>query len=184
MFTSNCIFGSLYTVAPVLNGHPLFSCYPLLSGQLSKSRKLLPLITIILTSIKRSPLLSGRGHPLHAKSRRAVPVDLTCIKRPLFKRKPLKYYSSYIIQVQIAPQVIGNIDSSEPNWRNTTRDHSLVCEDDEADDEVMTVSAERRLPIFNEREDEYDVELKQATIKSLSEAANMAEQLRDFAQFN
>ena len=48
----------------------------------------------------------------------------------------------------------------------------------------MTVAAERRLPIFNEREDEYDVELKQATIKSLSEAANMAEQLRDFAQFN
>ena len=48
----------------------------------------------------------------------------------------------------------------------------------------MTVSAERRLPIFNEREDEYDAEIKQATIKSLSEAANMAEQLRDFAQFN
>ena len=47
----------------------------------------------------------------------------------------------------------------------------------------MTVSAERRLPIFNEREDEYDVELKQPTIKSLSEAASMAEQLRDFAQF-
>lgn len=27
----------------------------------------------------------------------------------------------------------------------------------------MTVSAERRLPIFNERGDEYDVELKQLT---------------------
>ena len=44
------------------------------------------------------------------------------------------------------------------------------------------------LPIFNERslerEDEYDVELTQPTIKSVSEAANMAEQLRDFAQFN
>ena len=48
----------------------------------------------------------------------------------------------------------------------------------------MTVSAERRLPIFNEREDEYDVELKQPIIKSVLEAANMAEQLRDFAQFN
>ena len=48
----------------------------------------------------------------------------------------------------------------------------------------MTVSEERRLPIFNEREDEYDVELKQPTIKSVSEAANMAEQLSDFAQFN
>ena len=34
------------------------------------------------------------------------------------------------------------------------------------------------------REDESDVELKQPTIKSVSKAANMAEQLRDFAQFN
>ena len=41
-----------------LSGHPL------LSGQLSKSRKLCPLIIVILTSIKRSPLWSGRGHPL------------------------------------------------------------------------------------------------------------------------
>jgi len=55
----------------------------------------------------------------------------------------------------------------------------LGCEEDEVDDEVMIVSAERRLPIFNERslevEDEYDVELKQPAIKSVSEAANMAE---------
>ena len=34
------------------------------------------------------------------------------------------------------------------------------------------------------REDEYDVELEQPIIKSVSEAANMTEQLRDFAQFN
>ena len=44
------------------------------------------------------------------------------------------------------------------------------------------------LPIFSERslerEDEYVVELTQPTIKSVSEAANMAEQLRDFAQFS
>ena len=53
------VLANIYvTVEPVLSGHPL------LSGQLSKSRKLLPLITVILTSIKRSPLLSGRGHPL------------------------------------------------------------------------------------------------------------------------
>ena len=51
------------TVEPVLSG-PVLSGHPLLSGQLSKSRKLVPLITVILTSIKRSPLLSGRGHPL------------------------------------------------------------------------------------------------------------------------
>ena len=52
-----------YTVELVLSGTVL-SGHPLLSGQLSKSRKLCPLIIVILTSIKRSPLLSGRGHPL------------------------------------------------------------------------------------------------------------------------
>ena len=36
------------TVEPVLSGHPL------LNGQLSKSRKLLPLIIVVLTCIKRS----------------------------------------------------------------------------------------------------------------------------------
>ena len=72
------------TVEPALSG-PVVSGHPLLSGQLSKSRKLLPLITVTLTSIKRSPF---------AKSRRAVSIVLTCIKRPLCKRKPLKYYSS------------------------------------------------------------------------------------------
>ena len=50
------------TVEPVLSG-TLLSGHPLLSGQLSKSRKLFPLITVILTFIKRSPLLRGRGHP-------------------------------------------------------------------------------------------------------------------------
>ena len=75
-----------HTVEPVLSG-PVISGHPLLSGQLSKSRKLLPLITVILTSIKRS-------RSPFAKSRRAVSIVLTCIKRPLCKRKPLKYYSS------------------------------------------------------------------------------------------
>ena len=51
------------TVEPVLSG-PVLSRHPPLGGQLSKSRKLLSLITVILTSIKRSPLLSSRGHPL------------------------------------------------------------------------------------------------------------------------
>ena len=44
------------------------------------------------------------------------------------------------------------------------------------------------LPIYNERslerKDEYGVELTQPTIKSVSEEANVTEQLRDFAQFN
>ena len=99
-----------HTVKPVLSG-PVLSGHPLLSGQLSKSRKLLPLITVILTSIKRS-----RSH--FTKSQQAVSIVLTCIKRSLCKRKPLKYYS-----------------------RNTTRDKLLGCEEDEADDEVMVVSA-------------------------------------------
>ena len=51
------------TVEPVLSGTVL-SGHPLLSGQLLKSRKLCLLIIVILSSIKRSPLLSGRGHPL------------------------------------------------------------------------------------------------------------------------
>ena len=46
------------TVETALRGHLL------LSGQLSKSRKLLPLISVILTSIKRSPVFCSRGHPL------------------------------------------------------------------------------------------------------------------------
>ena len=45
-----------FTVKPLLNGHPL------LSGKLSIYRNLLPIFTVNLTSIQRSPLLSGRGH--------------------------------------------------------------------------------------------------------------------------
>ena len=44
------------TVEPVLSG-TILSGHPLLSGQLSKSQKLCPLIIVILTSIKQSPLL-------------------------------------------------------------------------------------------------------------------------------
>ena len=148
--------GSWNIVEPVLGG-PVLSGHTLLSSELSKSRKLLPLIALILTSIKwsRSPF---------AKSWRAVPIVLTCIKQSLCKRKPLKYLSSSYKHNWLAHQVIGNIDSSEPNWGNTTRDQLLVCEEDEA----MTVSAERRLLIFNEREDEYDVELKQLTSYKVS----------------
>ena len=48
--------------------------------------------------IKRSPLLSGRGHPLQGPDELflylASYLILTCIKRSLCKRKPFKYYSS------------------------------------------------------------------------------------------
>ena len=61
---------------PVLNGHPL------LSGQLQKSRKFLLLTTLNVTSIKRSPLLSGRGHLLQSPSE-GISIVFTCIKRSL-----------------------------------------------------------------------------------------------------
>ena len=53
------------TVEPVLSGTVL-NGHPQLSGHFSKSRKLLLLMyyNIILTFIKRSPPLSGRGHHL------------------------------------------------------------------------------------------------------------------------
>ena len=62
---------SVYTVEPVLSD-PVLSSHPLLSGQLSKSRKLLLLITVILTSIKRS-------RSPFTKSQQAVSIVLTCI---------------------------------------------------------------------------------------------------------
>ena len=53
----NSVQEKIINIQSNLSGHSLSS------GQLSKARKLLPLITVILTSIKRSPLSSGRGHP-------------------------------------------------------------------------------------------------------------------------
>ena len=71
-------FGWRTTVEPVLigtvlSGHPL-----LVSGQLSKSRILCPLIIVILTSIKRS-------RSLFTNSQRAVSIVPTCLKRSLCK---------------------------------------------------------------------------------------------------
>ena len=43
--------------------HYVLTVKPVLSGHLSKSRKSLPLFTVNLTSVERSPLLSGCGHP-------------------------------------------------------------------------------------------------------------------------
>ena len=51
------VYSAVITVKPVLSGHPL------LSGHLLKFWKSLPLFTVNLTSIKWSPLLSGRSHP-------------------------------------------------------------------------------------------------------------------------
>ena len=69
------------TVKPVLSG-PVLNGHPLLSGQLQKSRKFLLLTTLNVTSIKRSPLLNGRGHLLQSPSV-GISIVFTCIKRSL-----------------------------------------------------------------------------------------------------
>ena len=51
------------TVKPLLSG-PLLGGHPLLNGHLSNSQKAFSLFTVNVTSTKRSPLLSGRGHHL------------------------------------------------------------------------------------------------------------------------
>lgn len=51
------------TVEPILNG-TILSGYPIFSHQLPKSQICLPLITVIFTSFKWSPQLSGGSHPL------------------------------------------------------------------------------------------------------------------------
>ena len=55
---------------------------PLLSGRLSISRNLLPIFTVNMTSIQRSPLLSGHlanswGWPLN----RGLSIDIKCMPR-------------------------------------------------------------------------------------------------------
>ena len=69
------------TVKPVLSG-PVLNGHPLLSGQLQKSRKFLLLTTLNVTSIKRSPLLSGHGQLLQSPSE-GISIVFTCIKRSL-----------------------------------------------------------------------------------------------------
>jgi len=52
-----------YTVQPVYNG-PVLRGHPLLSSQFSKSQFFAHTNAVFVTCIKRSPLLSGRGHPV------------------------------------------------------------------------------------------------------------------------
>ena len=85
----------LTTVKPVLSG-PVLNGHPLLSGQLQKSRKFLLLNTLNVASIKRSPLLSGRGHLLQSPSE-GISIVLTCIKRSLHKRKPYEHTLNVVI---------------------------------------------------------------------------------------
>ena len=65
------------TVKPVLSS-TILSGHPLLSDQFSMSQKLLPLITVMMTSIKQSPLLSGCSHNLRNPNATSS-VVLICI---------------------------------------------------------------------------------------------------------
>ena len=73
----------------------------------------------------------------------------------------------------------GNIDKTNPNWRNELREQII-------DDEDVTLSApaEKQDRTNEEEEDEFDPELKQPVIKTVQKAEEVAEQLKDFAQFN
>ena len=75
------VYWTYITVKPVLSS-PVLNSDPLLSGQLQKSRKFLLLTTLNVTSIKRSPLLSGRGHLLQSPSE-GISIVFNCIKRSL-----------------------------------------------------------------------------------------------------
>ena len=77
------------TVEPVLSG-TLLSGHSFLSSRLSKSRTFFPVVTIIFTSTKRSPLLEGRSH-LWLSPNSLFVLYSTCIERSL-KAKPLEYY--------------------------------------------------------------------------------------------
>ena len=57
----NCGLFVVYKVSRQFLYSEFYSTVEVVACQ--KSRKLLPFITVILTSIKRSPVLSGRGRP-------------------------------------------------------------------------------------------------------------------------
>ena len=71
------------------------------------------------------------------------------------------------------------IDDSDPNWKNDLRQQIL-------DEDVMLSASSEKREITNDMEDddEFDPELKQPVIKTVSKAEKRAEQLNDFAEFN
>ena len=106
-YCSQCLLHSYqYTVEPLLSG-PLLSGHPLLGGHLLTSRNLTLTFTVNLTSIKRSPLLSGRGHPfdfpncafslLFAFIKRSPPVI-----RIKISREREKYYELSMMLSQVS----------------------------------------------------------------------------------
>jgi len=71
----------------------------------------------------------------------------------------------------------GNIDKTNPNWRNELREQII---DDE--DVMLSAPAEKQdRTNEEEEEDEVDPELKQPLIKTVQKAGEVAEQLKDLA---
>ena len=93
------IFGEISSKLPNLPLRAFLDISPLLSGQLQKSRKFILLITLNVTSFKRSPLLSGRGHLLRSPSV-GISIVFTCNKRSLHKRKPCECALNVVILAQ------------------------------------------------------------------------------------
>lgn len=75
---------------------------------------------------------------------------------------------------------LGYIDHSNPNWRNDLREQIL----DDKDVMLSGPSEKRGRTNKMEDDDEFDPELKQPAIKTVPEAEELAEQLKDFAQFH
>lgn len=69
----------------------------------------------------------------------------------------------------------GLVDPSDQNWRETVRAELL-------DDDVEVLSAPD--DVYAVEEDDFDKEVEQPAIKSLTEAMKLVEQWRHFAQFH
>ena len=74
--------------------------------------------------------------------------------------------------------VWGYIDGSNPNWRKDLREQILD------DDNTLSAQSDERDTENVEDDDEFDPELKQPVIKTVTKAEELAEQLEDFAQFD
>ena len=66
------------------------------SPSIKRSVVKVPKIYLNVTSFKRSPLLSGRGHPLQSPSE-GISIVFTCIYRSLHKRKPYERALNVVI---------------------------------------------------------------------------------------
>jgi len=75
---------------------------------------------------------------------------------------------------------LGNINETNPNWRNDLQEQFTGDKD-----VVLSSPAEKQDGTNEEKEkDDFDPDLKQPVIKMVQKAEEVAEQLKDHAQFN